>query len=192
MTDAPTTKRQVIDRCHEAASRFDQALAGVSAARMLAPVATAEWSPRDILAHLYSDCRWFWGQMIAVVEGREPSPDECYGPYTPPGPEIDMSTFDGRNAFGQDRTRDLSLDDIMALHRDYRGALFQLLEQLPDEEFGRQYTIGDLGDIGHVRPAVPGEQGFPPSPLWQWVAGSVWHHYEEHAGDIEVLPGSPA
>ncbi len=189
MQDMPQTKDGVVDRIGEATARFDSALGVLSDEELLAPGAGGAWSRRDVLAHIYADTRWFWGQLRAMLEERSPEPGECYGDYTPPGDRFDMSTVDGRNAFSIERTKGMSLGEVRAGLTEYRGRLHELVERVPEKEFGVLYTIVEHGDIGWVRRAVEGEEGFPPSPLWRWVAGATWHHYEEHLPDLEGAGG---
>lgn len=181
--DIPRTKQPILDRFQRACSAFDEALAKLSDEQLLARPAGGGWSARDVLAHVSADNRWFGAQLQACAEDRLPGALESYGTDEPPPPGADLSTQDGRNAAQHERNRGKALEEIRREHAEYRARLLELIRALPDAEFERDYAIADNGHIGWVRPATESEQGFP---LWRWLQGNTWHHYEDHLPEIQA------
>jgi hypothetical protein len=186
MSDEPRTRDAILGRFRKAYTAFDAALAKLTDQQMLAPGPGGGWSARDVLAHVGADHLWYTGQMTALLEGREPNAAECYGDVPPPGPGHDLSTQDGRNRLQLEQNRDVPLDEVRRRYRANRDRLEAIMERLPDDQMEQPYAIAVLGFTGQVRPAAEGEQGFP---LWQWLRGNTWHHYEDHLKDIEAAPG---
>jgi len=183
MDEEPRTKTAISDRFRAAYTAFDEALGKLTDAQMLAPGPEGAWSARDVLAHVAADHRWFAGQMVAALEDREPTAAECFGDVSPPGPEHDLTTQDGRNRLQWEQNRHLSLGEVRGGHREYRAKLEAAIERLPEDQMEKPYAIEMLGFVGRVRRAREGEQGYP---LWQWLRGNTWHHYEDHLKDIEA------
>jgi hypothetical protein len=178
---------EALERLRKAHSALDAALERVPAGAESRPGAAGEWSVKDIVAHIASDDRWFAAQLEAALEGVPPTPEECYGDATPPGPEFDFSTADGRNAWHYQRNRDLSWAEARKRLRANRERLLRALERVPAGEFGEAWTIEENGHTGCVRPAREVERPWAPAPLLGWLKGNGWGHYEEHAEQVRTL-----
>lgn len=181
MQDVPRSRRAILERFHSAAASLDDALGRLTDEQMLASPAGG-WSSRDVIAHIAADHRWFAGQLLANAEGRMPTALECYGTDEPPDPRHDLATQDGRNAAQYERNRAKGLQDVRDDLVRYRSALLDLIEALPESEFELPYALEPRGHVGWVHPARSGEEGFP---LWRWMQGNTWHHYEEHLRDLQ-------
>ncbi len=181
MENEPRSRQEILDAFRRSYADFDSALARLTDRQMLATGPGGGWSARDVLAHIAADQRWISGQLQAVLEGREPTVAECYGDVLPPGPEHDLATQDGRNRLQWEQNRHLSLAQVRSNHIEFRARLERILEHIPDDEMERPYAIAMLGSVGQVRPAREGEQGYP---LWQWLRGSTWHHFQAHLPDL--------
>ena len=183
--DTPTTKAAIIERNRRAAAAMNAALGRLTRDQLLAPGAVGEWSLRDTLSHIGN--HWFPTQIEAYLAGRDPTPLEAWGTEEAPGPEVDMSTNDGRNAWLHAIHRDRPLPQVRERYIRFLERMDRLIEALPESEFATPYAIVDFGWVGRVRPAQEGEQGFP---LWQWIRGDYWHHLEDHLPAFEAAAGS--
>lgn len=179
--DPPTTKAAIIARNLSAANAMNAALSHLSYEQLLAPNAVGTWSLRDVLSHIGN--HWFPTQMEAHLEGRDPTPFEAWGTNTPPGPDVDMSTQDGRNAWLHEVHKDRPLPQVQERYLRYLERMDRLIEALPESEFEVPYSLTPLGWVNRVRPAQDGEQGFP---LWRWIQGEYWHHLEDHLPAFEA------
>ena len=174
----PTTPAAILARTREAWAALDTALVLIDGEEMLRPRTPEGWSLRDFLCHLGNP--WLTAQLEAYLDGRDPEMFTCFGHEVPPEPSEDMSTNDGRNAWHQRALRRLSLDRYL----DFRGRTEALLLRLPESEGDVAYALVPSGHIGRMRPALPGE---PMSfPLWQWLRGETWHHFEDHVAAFEA------
>lgn len=178
----PTTKAAILERSRESAARLEAAFTSLSEEQLLRPNTVGQWSLKDVLAHIAWE--WLAGQLEAYLEGREPTAMECFGHEHAPGPDDDMSTNDGRNAWAYSLDKDLSLSDVLERYWRYRRRIDAVIERLPEEDFERSFAIVALGYVSHVRPAREGETG---SPLWLWLKGNTWEHYEDHIEDFEAV-----
>lgn len=182
MTDDehPRTKAAIIARNSTARTAFESALARLDEEALLAPRALGDWSLRDVMSHIGST--WLLEQLESLLEGRDPQALAAWGTEDPPGPEFDMATNDGRNAWQQQVRRHESLDQVRERLRRLLDRMDRVIETLPPEEFERPYTLRYTDFVGTVRPAEDGEQGYP---LWQWIRGEYWHHLEDHLPAFE-------
>ncbi len=183
MDDALRTKNAILQRNRDAAARVDRAINALSDEQMLAVSPGGGWSPRDIVAHMGGDLRWFAEQLEALRDGREPSTIRAFGTEDLPTGGHDMSTQDGRNAAQHELLSTLSLNEVRQRWDDYRARVDELIRELPPDSLEVSHTIAPVGEPGQVRPAESGEQGWP---LWRWIAGITWYHFEDHAGDLEA------
>jgi hypothetical protein len=184
MAAEPQTITEILARTETAAADFDAALGRISANALDRPEAAEAWTPRDIVMHIAVDQQWFAQQLTASLEGRVPSAEECYGHNEIPGPNDDMSTPDGRNAWHYRLNKNVPFDEARRRELEWRARLLEVVSRVPDEELAKTYTIADNGTAGHVRPAAAGEWGVP---LRDWIRGATWHHYEDHAETLGAL-----
>jgi hypothetical protein len=183
MADEVTTRADILERSRTAADAFDEALAALTDAQITAQAVEGGWSARDVLAHLAANHRWMVGQLEAAAEGRVPTAMECFGTDEAPDPALDLATQDGRNAAQFERNRSRALDEIRQALVDYRARLFGLIDAMPESAFEQSYTLAPNLHVGQLRRAGEGEFGFP---LWQWLRGETWHHYEDHVEDVRA------
>ena len=180
--DIPRTREAVLARIDSANAAIDEALAGLSDDQLLAPAPDDGWSVRDILAHISADQRWLTAQLEAYQRGQPPTPEECYGDVTPPGPGYDMSTQDGRNAWQYAQHRDVPLAEVWERFARYRAAVEDAIRRVPAEAFQQPFALAMHSYCGRLQPAADGDQLV--APLWRWVQGNTWHHVEDHAAGI--------
>ena len=177
----PTTPSAILARTREAWAALDTALALIDRDELLRPRTAEGWSLRDILCHLGNP--WLTAQIEAHLDGREPTMLSCYGHEVAPEPGEDMSTNDGRNAWHRRALRGLSLEQVHARYLDFRGRTETILRRLPETEGDVIYALVPFGHVGRVLPAREG--GPMAFPLWQWLRGETWHHFEDHLRDFE-------
>jgi hypothetical protein len=175
LDDPPTTSAALTARNRAALAALDGAIAGLSDEQLVAPNTAGDWSLRDVLAHLSAE--WLPAQLEAFLGGREPTAVECFGDEVPPGPEFDLSTQDGRNAWHHARDAALTLDQVRERFARYRRRMDALLARLSDEDLAATYVLEPLGYVHRLRRGADGEAGVP---LWRWIQGNTWHHYEQH------------
>lgn len=180
--DLPTEKQDILARIEQSHARWRELVSGLTAAQLLAPGAAGDWSARDVVAHIAAGERWLAGQLAAYLRGEAPGWGECYGgefEALPPG--ISLETQDGRNAWQHQRLQALTLDEVRELTESAHPKLAAVLEQIPAKIYSEPFSIGGNGPVGQIRPATPGEAGFP---LWRWVAGATYLHYEDHGEQL--------
>jgi hypothetical protein len=181
--DAPTTKEPILERSRCAIEAIDRALASLNDDQLVARPDRGGWSLRDVLAHMAADLRWFSEQLEAKLGDRLPDDAAAFTALRPPPEGVDLSTQDGRNAAQYELNRHLLLDEVRERWVTYRERVLAAVEGLPDGGFSVPHTIAQHGFAGHVRPASEGEEGWP---LWRWIAGNAWHHFEDHFRDFEA------
>ncbi len=178
----PTTPSAILARTRGTWAALDSALILIDATEMLRPRTPEGWSLRDFLCHLGNP--WLTAQLEAHLDGREPTMIACFGHEVVPEPYEDMSTNDGRNAWHHRALASLSLEQVHARYLDFRGRTEALLQRLPETEGEVIYALTPFGLTGRVRPASAGEpMAFP---LWQWLRGETWHHFEDHFPAFEA------
>ena len=184
MMGEPQTVAETLERFESAAAAFDEALSQLPDDARERTGTDGAWTPRDIVMHIAVDQRWFASQLSAAIESRVPTAMECYGHEEVPGPDDDMSTPDGRNAWHFRLNRDVPFDEARRRELEWRARLLEVVGRVDDSELPRTYTIADNGTAGHVRAAADGEWGVP---LRDWIRGATWHHYEDHVEAIRGL-----
>lgn len=178
----PTTPGTILARTREAWAALDTALARIDGAEMLRPRTPEGWSLRDFLCHLGNP--WLTAQLEAHLDGREPTMLSCYGHEVPIAPDEDMTTNDGRNAWHRRALRQLSLEQVHARYLDFRGRTESVLLRLPETEGEVVYALVPWEDVGRV---IPASAGAPMAfPLWRWLRGETWHHFEDHLPAFEA------
>lgn len=180
MADIPTTKAAIQERFASAVEALNARLATLSDEDLERPGAVGDWSLKDALAHLSSP--WLAAQIEALREGREPTAMEAFGHEQAPGPDDDMMTNDGRNAWSHRFEEGLTLQQVRERYRDYVERATAALEAVPADDYERVFSLMPLGYVGRLQ---PGDEGQPNAPLWRWVMGNTWHHMEDHLGAFQ-------
>ncbi len=181
MTEEVHEKQAILERFREATRRLTTALDQLDDEQMLAPNAVGDWSLRDTLSHIANP--WLPEQLQSYLGGRSPDPLTATGTKEPPGPEFDLTTNDGRNAWRHVVRAGESLDEVRARYAEFVVWMDRIIEAFPADDFERSFAIRFSDFVGLVRPAEQDEPGFP---LWQWLRGDTWHHIEEHLPAFEA------
>jgi hypothetical protein len=177
----PRNVEELLARIQESYWEYSAAIAAVPEAMQTSSGPGGSWSVRDVMAHVGADERWFAGQLEALLSGSKPTALSCYGDASAGDTKVDLSTQDKRNAWQYERLRRLSLADVRSMARASHDRLLALIESLNEADFVDTFTIADNGNVGWVRRAAKGEEGWP---LWEWLRGVTYQHYAEHTAQV--------
>ncbi len=181
--DAITTRADLIERIRDAYDTYSAAIESIPQDTLTAPGTCGAWSVRDVIAHVGGDEQWMAGQLEALLPAELPTAQSCYG-NDEPAPDGSFLSQDGRNAWQRERLRNLSLDDTRAMAREAHARLLAVVSSLDDAQLSEPLAIAMLGTVGWVRPPNEGEQAYP---LWEWLRGVTYKHYDEHT---EMIRGA--
>lgn len=163
--DSPRNKDEMIARIDRSWSELDQVVAGLSQEQLTGPRDAAGWSVKDHLAHLTA-----WERMmLLLVRDRVPA-------YRGLGIDQALSEsgdFDAENAAIDAKTKDQPWAEVEAERQQVHREMRALLEALPEEDLRKPYSAYIAGG--------------PDRPVYEWVNGNTWGHFEEHRGWIEEL-----
>ncbi|MCA9937291.1 MAG: ClbS/DfsB family four-helix bundle protein [Anaerolineales bacterium] len=151
------SKAEMLHRMAQERARLEAALAALTPAQMLLPGVEADWSVKDILAHIVS-WEMFMHQGITAAWRGE----------TPHTLQTDAEVDQMNAAFFREN-KDRALDDVLAAFADAYEQSRRMVLDTPD---------ADLMEAERF----PWRQG---RPLWLLVGGNTWWHYEEHRQSIE-------
>lgn len=130
-THKPITRERVLRILDDQASKTARAIAGLDEAAFDSPVRADGWTGKEILGHMASGHEG----LLALAQGR--MPDEV---------AFDSFDIDAYNEAQRQRTRDLSLDEVLAWLEAARGAVRAYVEQVDAAEFGDLVRTPWLGD----------------------------------------------
>jgi uncharacterized protein (TIGR03083 family) len=137
-----------------------QAVEKLTPAQMGAPDAGG-WSPKDNLAHLAE-----WLKALAGYHMDHKSAEEVLGI---PKELAEHFDFNRVNAFLVERSRERSVEDVLAELREKYAEVMARLESMPFEEL--------------LQPRFPDDP--QKRPLLDWVMGNTVDHIKEHRLTIE-------
>lgn len=163
--DTPQNKAELIARIDRAWSDLEQAVAGWSDEQLTVPRDAAGWSAKDHLAHLAA-----WERsMLVLLRDRQPQHV---------GLGVDQALFeshdiDAINAAIYAQVRDQPLAEVETERQRVHQEMRALLEALPEVDLLKPYGY-------YV-------EGGPDGPVYAWVNGNTWDHFDMHRGWIEVL-----
>lgn len=183
MDEAPRTKAALLGRVRAASAALDDVIAQVPRERLEERGAVGDWSVRDVIAHISADESWMVAQLRALARNEPPAALDAYGTDVPPPAGLDLGTQDGRNAWQYQRLRHLPLEEVLARSTRSRATVIAMIESMPEGEFGALYALEPNRFVGRIRPAASDREPLS-SPLWRWLAGNTWHHYEDHAAGL--------
>ncbi|NIM06228.1 MAG: ClbS/DfsB family four-helix bundle protein [Armatimonadetes bacterium] len=152
-------------------SSLMQTIAGLDEETAAARPGEAEWSIKDILAHISA-----WEAILLRFHiGGEPF-EEVVGLE---GARYRATPFDVLNDHFYHRYRDLSFQEVAALLRDTHEDLLVALEALEEKELFKPHSWLQSGAV---------ESG----PLIDYVAGNTYEHYLEHQAAVQAILGRAA
>jgi hypothetical protein len=114
-------------RLDAAWSAFQDSYAGLSAAELLEPGVTGEWSVRDILAHVTTWEEEALEYLPVILKGG-----------TPPRYRPTYGGIDAFNALMTERKKSLSLAEVLAQVDEVHRGLIDLIERAPEDQLARE------------------------------------------------------
>ncbi|MCB9452157.1 MAG: ClbS/DfsB family four-helix bundle protein [Anaerolineaceae bacterium] len=125
----------------------------------------AGWTVKDHVMHLA-----VWEDGIDALLKSESRPVRM---------ELDEATWNSRdydhiNAVIQQRHQDMPLDAVMQHFQEVHDRLITTIESLSEADLLLPYE--------HYQPGTGADK-----PVWNWIAGNTFGHYEEHRPWIAVI-----
>lgn len=153
------SKAQLLDDLRDENARWEALLQDIGEEHMTQPGVAADWSIKDIVAHLTGWRRRTVARFQAALRN-EPAPPPPWPPH--------LQTDDEINAWIYEANRDLPLADVLRESRDVFQQLVEALDAFPE---------ADLLDPANF----PGLEGEP-------LSGAVFfaHFHEEHEPDMQA------
>ncbi len=182
-TNVVPNRAELLARIRAAYDNYLAAIAAIPEGALTKPDTIGTWSVRDVIAHVGGDELWMAGQLEALRSGTMPTAASCYGIDLPPPPDMDWSQ-DGRNAWQRERLRGLSLADVRAMASEAHARLLAVISTFEDAQMSDRLAIAELKTVAWIRPPKEGEQAYP---LWEWLRGVTYKHYEEHADMVQAV-----
>ena len=148
-------KAELLANMQTGYNSFEALLAGLNETQMTTPGVNGGWSVKDNLAHLTA---WHLRQLDllqGVRQGKEPGIRL-----------VPESSVDEINEQFYQENKDRSLAEVLAAFRSSYQHVLADVQAMTDEELNK--PISWLND----------------RPIWLWVAGNTYDHYEEHVGFI--------
>ena len=139
-------------------TRWKLMLKELDGQRMVEPGVVGEWSVKDIAAHIMVWQRRLVQRLQASLRGEG---------FTPAG--FDQLSIDDRNAIFYEETREMSLPQVLATSSLIYRRLNSLVQELSEEELNDPLRFDWLNG----------------SPLWLWIKGDSYEHYQEHIASIQ-------
>jgi hypothetical protein len=148
-------KSKLLNEIRTGYSAFEAVLAPLSAKQMTTPGVNGQWSIKDNIAHLNAWQRRLINMLRATREGVD-LPD--------PTPGL---TEEEINEMFYQQNKDRPLAEVQAeFHSTYQQVL-QSIQGLSNDELNKPLSW---------------REG---RPIWPWVAGNTYEHYQEHAQIIQ-------
>lgn len=155
MTDQTTPRATVsgmLSRIRAAYADFESALNAIPRERWQVPGVNADWSVKDILAHI----TWSEREMRNVLRDRSMAG----------GSELWNLSNDERNQITYEHDKDRPLEDVLAEHRAVHAELVSLIERLTDDELNSAARFAEMPPDWSMAMLLP---------------GNTHKHYAEHA-----------
>ena len=171
-------KARLLNLMNTSYAAFTQLLSPLSEAQLTTPGVTGLWSIKDILAHLAVWEHHALNYLLAAEKGDVPPESTLeelgYGDAQPPEadalpPEERADEFSPENSFLYHQNKERPLADVQD---DFRLTFADIVATV-------QRIDGTLLFDSHSMAWTEGR------PLWLWIAGNTYEHYEEHTGPIE-------
>lgn len=173
MSDAEITKAELIRRIDEGYKALQQLLSTWTDEQLVTPGGPDGWSVKDHLAHLAT-----WERGQAAMLRREDR-------WKTMGVDLDFAvnakSVEDINDRYYAQTHNKSLDEIRAMFADAHQQLLRALDSLTEADLFRPY--------GYFQPEEPGEDDG--RPMWFWLAGNSYEHYEEHTPWMKEVIANP-
>lgn len=150
-------KAELLDRIQAGYRQFEAILAPLSEAQMTTSGVNGLWSVKDNLAHLTVWQNYLLDQLQGILANQQP-------PEFMPG----LSTEDEINERVYQENKDRPLAEVLA---DFRASYQRVLA-----------AVQAMSEESLNAPSPWSASG---NPIWPFVAGNTYGHYEEHGGIIQ-------
>ncbi len=157
------TKAELLRRIQAGYDQFEAILAPLGEAQMTSPDVNGPWSVKDNLAHLTVWHRYLLSVLQGILTNQEP-------PEFMPG----LSTEDEINEYIYQANKNRPLAEVQA---DFRASYQQVLAAV--QEMSEQSLNS------------PSPWSKSANPLWPFIEGNTYGHYEEHGGIIQRWLAGP-
>jgi hypothetical protein len=148
-------KNRLLDEIRAGYSAFEAILAPLSTEQMTTPEVNGEWSIKDNIAHLNA---WH-GRLLNMLRATKEGVDL-------PDPTPGLAEEEINEMFYQ-QNKDRPFAEVQAeFHSTYQQVL-QSVQALSNEELNKPLSW---------------REG---RPIWPWIAGNTYEHYQEHAQIIQ-------
>jgi hypothetical protein len=149
-------KAELLRRIQAGYEQLEALLAPLSEAQMTDPTVNGPWSVKDNIAHLTVWQNYLRDQLEGILTNTQP-------PEFMPG----FSGEDEINAHIFQQEKDRSAADVLAGFRASYQQVIAVLQQMSDEALNAPspWSTGD-------------------NPLWPFIVGNTYGHYEEHGDNI--------
>jgi uncharacterized protein (TIGR03083 family) len=131
-------------------AKWDAGLAGLDETQMLEPTGVADWSVKDLVAHVV----WFERQMVRLLQRRTLNGESPLWEKTP----------EERNKLIYEENRERPLELVLTEARAIYSQMREQLGDLTDEE------LTDPRRFNMPEDWVP----------WQIIAENTYQHYQDH------------
>lgn len=163
MMEPPKNKKELLDQIDSERESLDELLGTIPESKLSTPGVEAEWSIKDILAHIVYWETLMVGWLDETLKGLEPQ-------MLPPG-----KTWDDLDEINQDaflENQDRVLEDVIKSFHDHYPQAFKSVEAMPED------ALMDPEKYAWRRG----------TPLWEMVvANTSWHYREHHKAIAEWI-----
>ncbi len=138
-TEKPITRERILRILDAQAEKTARAIAGLDEAALDLPARDDGWTAKEILAHMASGHEG----MLALAQSRIPVPHVSGGPSEQASGAFDL---DAHNEAQRQRTRDLTLADVLALLDQARQRVRAYVEQVDEADLNQIVCTPWMGD----------------------------------------------
>lgn len=154
-------KQELLSKIEAAHSEWQSFLGQVDQARLDEPGVTGDWSVKDLLAHLSS-----WQQRVL---------DRMDADKTGVPVEFAGRDLEEINVALYERNRDRPLDTVLSEAKETYSRFMERVRGLSEQQ---------LFEPGHFSFTKE-------NPVYDWIAGDTFEHYDEHSATIREWLGKP-
>lgn len=168
-TEFEFSKQELLQRMQEGWERLRVFMSEHSDEQLITPVDAAGWTAKDHLMHLS-----VWaGSMVAVLNSQS---RRDYMDISREDWVTLAETYDVVNGILQQRYKDLPLAEVRRALEDKHNELVARVEAMTEEELQLPYS--------HYQPNSKST-----TPIFAYVVGNSFEHYDEHIGWMRTLLG---
>ena len=163
------SQEELLRRVQHGWDALNEYLDKLTEKQMTEPVDAAGWTVKDHIIHLAT-----WEEGLLGLLQRRPQ-------YTGMGLEAGdwNKSNDEMNAMIQVRNRNMMLKDVLNALQDVHKRLVSQMQSMTTAELEKPYSYFDANSTEE-------------RPVWAWVVGNTYGHYEEHTPWIAAIVGKAA